>query len=559
MTVFVSTYRFRNTLYHAQGYMALWSTNNECLYAGYRNAVSPTYLIPKSEWNALSNSIPSGSTYSEIAGDITGFTNQATIWHTPLHIFATNGSDYGIGIATWRLDSGTNIQYNTSLYVYTEGAHNTGGYWKATTFIRCTKTLLEDIDVAYNQLPQYIYLGCVENTSSTSQYYPSPETGGWYWYDQNTEMQGSLGDYYFYQYLIPTLFDLEQSTEEAPDPAPSPISNDDPYAPGGGSWTGGGTGDYDNTTDTMGVPDLPTLSAASTGFLTLFNPTAAQMRSLASYMWSGLFDIDTFKKIFADPMQCILGLSIVPVNVPSGGSANVKVGNIDTGVSMTLASSQYVSLICGTVSIKEYWGSYLDYEPYTKIDLYLPYCGIHPLSTDDVMGKTVGVTYHVDVLSGACVAYVTVGGQVLYSYAGQCGSSIPITGNDWTNVINGALSIAGSIGTMVATGGASAPMAIGNIASTAVNSMKPNVEKSGSISGTAGLMAVQTPYLIITRPRQAVPERQNAYMGYPAFITESLGQLHGYTEVESIHLEHIPATGAELAEIESLLKSGVIL
>ena len=97
------------------------------------------------------------------------------------------------------------------------------------------------------------------------------------------------------------------------------------------------------------------------------------------------------------------------------------------------------------------------------------------------------------------------------------------------------------------------------IASTAVNSMKPNIEKSGSLSGTGGMLGIQTPYLILTRPRQAIPAGQNRFIGYPAFITEILGNISGYTEVDSIHLEGINATGEELSEIETILKSGVIL
>lgn len=334
----------------------------------------------------------------------------------------------------------------------------------------------------------------------------------------------------------------------------------DPFTPGGDSGTGGGTGDFDGTGDDVDIPGLPTLSAVDTGFISLFNPSAGELRSLANYMWSNpLFDLNAWKKIFADPMDAILGLSIVPVNVPNGGQSAVTVGNISTGVSMNKAAAQYVEVDCGTLNVNEFWGAYLDYDPFTKAEIYLPYIGTHPLSVDDIMGKAVHVVYHVDILSGACCAFVKCGGSVLYTFVGQCAASIPITGNDWTNVINGVMSIAASIGTMVATGGASAPFTAGAVASTAVNSMKPNVEKSGSLGGTGGMLGVQTPYLILTRPRQAVPSGQNAYTGYPSYITRKLDDLEGYTEVDSIHLDGIPATEQEMSEIESLLKNGVIL
>lgn len=354
---------------------------------------------------------------------------------------------------------------------------------------------------------------------------------------------------YTVQLQEPYLIDAKQVT---------PIKELDPYSYGGISDVGGGTGTFDNTGENVDFPDDPTLSSVDTGFITLYNPTKGQLKSLANYMWSTGFDLETFKKLFANPMDAILGMSIVPVAVPNGGNKEVKVGNISTGVQMNEAASQFVTVDCGSLNVEEYWGAYLDYSPYTKAEIYLPYVGTHAISVDDIMGKTVHVKYKVDILSGACCAYVKCGGTVLYSFVGQCSCSIPITGNDWTNVVNGALSIAASIGSMVATGGASAPMSTAAIASTAVNAMKPEIEKSGSMGGMGGMMGIQKPYLILTRPRQALPDTQSKFMGYPSFVTVLLDDLEGYTEVESVHLERINATQQELAEIEGLLKSGVI-
>lgn len=339
--------------------------------------------------------------------------------------------------------------------------------------------------------------------------------------------------------------------------APVPPTPSDPYG-GEEATEGGGEGGHDDTTEPIDIPTVPTISSADSKFITIYNPSLSQLNSLANYMWSSSFDIALYKTLFANPMDCILGLSIVPVAVPNGGTSTVTVGNMPTTVSMNKAGSQYVDVSCGSVTISEYWGGYLDYEPYTKIELYLPYIGTHAISADDVMGKTVGITYRVDILSGACAAYIKCGDSVLYQFIGQCASSIPITGNDWTNVINGVLSIAGSIGSMVATGGASAPMAVAGVASTAVNALKPNIEKSGSMSGTGGLLGIQKPYFIVTRPRQAIPANQNSFIGYPSFVNVSLDALGGYNEIESVHLENIHCTGEELAEIERLLKEGVI-
>lgn len=340
--------------------------------------------------------------------------------------------------------------------------------------------------------------------------------------------------------------------------AAKPVSLD-PYEPGGNTDTGGGGGTHTDDNTPVDFSGGPTLGATDTGFITLFNPTVSELQALASYMWTDpLFDLANWKKIFADPMDAILGLSIVPVSPGQGGSRPVKVGNIATTVSMHVAASQYVQLDCGTVSVSEWWGAYLDYEPFTKAELYLPYCGTHPISIDEIMNGDIHVHYWVDILSGACVAEVKCKTSVLYTFAGQCASSIPITGRDWTNVINGVLNVAGSVGSMIATGGASAPASVAGLASAAMNTLKPSIEKSGSLGGTSGMLAGQTPVLILTRPNQAHPEKQNEFVGYPSFITRTLGDVEGYAEIEQVHLENIPATGDELSEIERLLKEGVI-
>lgn len=341
---------------------------------------------------------------------------------------------------------------------------------------------------------------------------------------------------------------------------PKPISEfpQDPFGPGGDSGTGGGGGSFDNTSTPITVPNLPSISATSTGFISLFNPSLDQLNELSSYMWSDLFQIDGWKKLFADPMDAILGLSILPVAIPSGGTREVKVGNIGTGISLTLAASQFVKVDCGSIDVDEYWGAYLDYEPYTQAQIFLPYIGIRPISVDEIMGKTVQVVYHVDILTGACCCFVKCGDSVLYTYNGQCSIPIPITGANYASVVNGVIGVASSVGSLVASGGSSAPTAIPGIASSVVNQMKPQIEKSGSISGSAGILNMQTPYLILTRPRQALPTDQNKFIGYPSLITVQLTELSGYTEIQSIHLENIPATQEELVEIQSLLEGGVI-
>ena len=338
----------------------------------------------------------------------------------------------------------------------------------------------------------------------------------------------------------------------------------DPYQEGDGSGEAGGDGE-DDEEDEIPFTDAPVSGIAYSGFLTIFTPNLSQLQSLANYMWSDFFDVDTWKKLFANPMDAILGLHIIPCSPGYSGNKEVKVGGKGTGVSMDYTTIRYHEVSMGTCEVPKKWGAYLDYNPYTKVSIFLPYIGFRDLDTDDVMGKTLALQYIVDILTGACVAELRCGTDegyknVLYSWEGNCANPVPITSNSWSSAIGSAVSIAAAIATTALTHGASAPMIAGTIASVGANSMnlKPSVSRSGSLGGSGGFIAKQTPYIIRTVPNLVIPADQNKFIGYPSFVTTSLGNLTGYNEISSIHLEGIPATGNELSEIETLLKGGVI-
>lgn len=342
-----------------------------------------------------------------------------------------------------------------------------------------------------------------------------------------------------------------------------PAIETDPYTDGGESAPDGGNGNFTRIGNDVDFDPLPTVSAVDTGFLTIYNPSAAQLKNLATYMWTNpLFDLENWKKLFADPMDAIIGLSLIPVAIPSSGSRSLVIGNIDTGVTLTLAASQWVQVNCGSVHVAPYWKAYLDYDPYTQIEIALPYIGTKPLRSDDVIGKTLTVKYNIDILSGACVCEIMCSNasrsSVLYRYMGSCATQVPITGQNWNNIITGVLTTIGGMAASYSGSSVGALMSAGNAANSITDITKPHIERSGAVSGSGGLMGNQKPYLIFTFPRQCLPAGQKHFIGYPSYITEFFTDLRGYTEIDSVHLEGIPATDSEIAEIETLLKGGVI-
>lgn len=350
------------------------------------------------------------------------------------------------------------------------------------------------------------------------------------------------------------------------------LDTSNPYGEGGSATVGGGDGtmtsDQLDDVNATEVPDLPSLSAVDTGFISLYNPTKANLKALYQFLWSNLFDLATFKKLFADPMECIISLGILPCVPESSGSTDIMFGNINSGVNATELGSQFAQVDCGSVDIEKYVGSFLDYSPYVKISLFLPYIGFVHLGTDDLMGASINVTYNVDCLSGECIAYISHSERgVLYSYTGNCRAELPITGQNYANSLkNYYEQLSGIIPATIngAQGGAAgaAAGAIGSAINAGMNVVlnnKPDFQRSGSCAGSSGMIGVQTPFVIIERPRYSVPYQVEKYVGQTSNITMSLGSCKGFTACEYVHLDNLNATSEEILEIESMLYKGVIL
>lgn len=348
-----------------------------------------------------------------------------------------------------------------------------------------------------------------------------------------------------------------------------PDSDDHYVQIGEPSGESGNDPHYNRIGDDIEFAEVPTLDAIDTGFVTLYAPTSVQnIRDLATYMWdNSLFDVSNWKKIFADPMEAILGLSLVPFPVPVSGVGVVSIGNLTTNVSMGKVNKQWIEVDCGSMKVNRYWGTYLDYDPYTQVEIYLPYIGTKPLRADDIMNSTISVRYIVDIISGACVAeikssVVNSRSSVLYRFSGMCTAQLPISGNSYDNILTGVTKlIGGAFSGLVSTGLGNPMGAVGGMESAAsglIDINKPHIDRSGGVNSTSGFLSTQKPVLIFTFPRACVPANQSHYTGYPSFITENLSNLSGYTEIEKIHIEGFTGTEPELAELESLLKGGVM-
>lgn len=319
--------------------------------------------------------------------------------------------------------------------------------------------------------------------------------------------------------------------------------------------------------DPWGTPDdidpltAPTISAIDTGFTSMFQVTKTQLQSLSDFLWSDAF-VDNVKKFFSDPREIIVGIAIMPVAPEVGSDMTIQAGGISTGITGKPLTSQYKLLEdIGTVYIQAENGNFLDYPPYTKITVHLPFCGEHSLDVNDVMGKTLKLSYLFDFLSGSVVAAIKVNDSTNYFFGGSCGMQVPSSSEDFGRMYSSILSAGATLGSAlatVATGGLTAPLAIGAGAAMAANGMQmsPDVQHTSGSGSINGMLGNQSAYITVEKPNAKLAEDQKDFVGNMALITEYVKNVKGFIKCYKSHLDGVTATLDERKEIESYLSNG---
>lgn len=363
--------------------------------------------------------------------------------------------------------------------------------------------------------------------------------------------------------------------------------------PGEDSTTGGGGGTFYNRNDEIHATPLPSLQAIDFGFTSLYNPNPADMRAICRWLWSDSFT-DNIKKNYASPFENILGFNFIALpegtlSVDNGklAPAHFVIGNTDSNIETLEITSgnQYLDLDCGTIEVPEYWQNFIDYN--TNFAIWLPYIGFRQLKPDDILQATenngcyLNVIYHIDLLTGCAVAEIisalkdretgNILEHLLYSFSTNVFYSTPISGANYMSMYNQQMSASlGSLNNIVSS---AKQVVSGDIIGGLTNlytgqaqakrqyeTAKPDYGRGGSNGGNAGYFSYKKPYLIRTQVIGQAPKNYKSLVGVPSQIYARLGDLSGYTEIESVVVDTLThCTDDEKSEIITLLKEGVIL
>lgn len=253
--------------------------------------------------------------------------------------------------------------------------------------------------------------------------------------------------------------------------------------------------------------------ATDTGlvFTRIYNPTFSQLKEAADVLF---LDLGSGNAI--NLQQYVISVHKLMIPLPTNElSEPIRFWKYNTGVASKVINQTEVTVSCGTVTIPEKWHNALDYSPYTSIRIWLPFIGFFDLSINEMMREEVELTYTIDVISGKALAEIKDGDTVIYRFVGTAKMEEPYYVESGHNIsqayINGAYN-----------------------------------------------MAEYTPYLLLDRPQNLTPTDTSLH-GQPTYRIVNIGDCTGYIRCAQVFAGGMTATDEEKQEIESLLKSGVLV
>lgn len=217
--------------------------------------------------------------------------------------------------------------------------------------------------------------------------------------------------------------------------------------------------------------------------------------------------------------------------------------------------------------------SFLDYEPITTYEMYIPFVGYVQLNAHEILGRRLLLIYQPNFEDGSASVFLIDknNNNIVYQSTCQLGVNIGLSTDN--ELENNRARISNTLNLI--TGGLSSVLSgdkkqfglgmINNIGNYIVNDLGNYVRGNAVInSGVNGMLSPLKPHLKITRGVQPNTDYETSNFeslyGKPLNAVKKLSNLTGFTTILNIHLKNISgATYTEIEIIEQLLKSGVIL
>ena len=257
-------------------------------------------------------------------------------------------------------------------------------------------------------------------------------------------------------------------------------------------------------------------------------------------------------------------LKIGGVNV-TYNNENIKVGQI---VSPATTS---ISVLFGEFNIPRLSNTFLDYSPYTKYELLLPFAPTPVTLPDWCVNKTVNAIFLYDIYTTACQYVIECNGERICSVSGIFGVDRPISAQNVAlkdaSRLSAQVATASSVlgGVMSATTGNIGGImsgAIGGVSalSQMIMSGKQNYMYTVGANGDSSSVGLcHAVHLKITRTLSAEDSNFTHVYGRPLCKYKKLSSVTGYTKCDNVNTNGLTCSEMEKQKIKQLLETGIYI
>lgn len=235
--------------------------------------------------------------------------------------------------------------------------------------------------------------------------------------------------------------------------------------------------------------------------------------------------------------------------------------NLASAVGYPLWDNPYVFLDLGKIKHSTA-SSFLDYEPYTKAHLYLPYAGVIEMPMRWLCGNGIHIEYVISLATGEAQIVITSVDTNHYvnTLTAQIGVKVPLASSNSVQqaqqYILGGLKAAASIPAMYVN-----PVAGGLTMASALTDLafNPLTMRGQTPDSALARMLEYQPFVILEQVVDETPADYGAYVGYPYDqIVTALNTLSGRCVVDEIFGTFSDASEREMDDIRAKLRAGAI-
>lgn len=248
-------------------------------------------------------------------------------------------------------------------------------------------------------------------------------------------------------------------------------------------------------------------------------------------------------KTFFNPFQYVVSCMWIPVKPSVASESDISFGWFTiSGVKGHVIREISVRKVY-SLNIPWIYQDFRKFEPYTKIKIYVPYCGIFDISPSSVANyDIIYAVQRLDISTGQLLTEIRVGnvdefgegGKKVMSISGQCGAQIPLAqvGYNMGDVVS---SVGGAIGNAVSFNFTGAIKDIYNASLDLI----PNAQSNGAFGNRSGAMqfSANIKLWVESVELSAEPSTYTPIVGRPCFKIARLMDCGGFVQTLNASVE----------------------